>query len=39
VGQGVRAVLAERYPADRAIGFANGEIRGWYWVEMPKILH
>jgi hypothetical protein len=38
VGQGVRQVLAERYPADRAIGFENGEIRGWYWVEMPKVL-
>jgi hypothetical protein len=25
-----------RYPADRAIGFAEGEIRGWYWVEIPK---
>jgi hypothetical protein len=38
VSQGVRTVLTERYPADRAIGFTNGEIRGWYWVEMPKIL-
>ena len=37
LGSGVRQVLAERYPADRAVGFANGEIRGWYWVEMPKI--
>jgi len=32
----VRAVLSERYPADKAIGFAEGEIRGWFWVEMPK---
>ena len=32
----VRAVVADRYPADRAIGFADGEIRGWFWVEMPK---
>ena len=32
----VREVLADRYPADRAIGFRNGEIRGWFWVEMPK---
>ena len=23
-------------PADRATGFADGEIRGWFWVEMPK---
>jgi Protein of unknown function (DUF3365) len=32
----VRQVLADRYPRDRATGFTNGEIRGWYWVEMPK---
>jgi hypothetical protein len=33
---GVKAVLSESYPADRAVGFAEGEIRGWFWVEMPK---
>jgi Protein of unknown function (DUF3365) len=33
---GVRTVLADRYPADRATGFKEGEIRGWFWVEMPK---
>jgi hypothetical protein len=32
----VRDELGRRYPADRAIGFAPGEIRGWYWVEMPR---
>jgi uncharacterized protein DUF3365 len=32
----VRAELRERYPADRAIGFEEGDIRGWYWVEIPK---
>ena len=32
----VRAELAARYPDDRATGFRDGEIRGWYWVEMPK---
>lgn len=32
----VRAALADRYPADQAIGFKEGEVRGWYWVEMPK---
>jgi hypothetical protein len=31
----VRAILAERYPADRAMGFTEGEIRGWFWIEMP----
>jgi len=32
----VGAALKARYPADRAVGFAEGEIRGWFWVEMPK---
>ena len=34
----VRKVLAERYPADRGLGFTEGEIRGWFWVEVPKRL-
>jgi hypothetical protein len=33
---GVRDALNDRYPVDRAVGFNNGEIRGWYWVEIPK---
>lgn len=32
----VRAQLTDRYPADRATGFTEGEIRGWFWVEVPK---
>jgi hypothetical protein len=32
----VRQMLAARYPKDRATGFTLGQIRGWYWVEMPK---
>lgn len=32
----VRNVLQDRYPVDRAVGFKDGEIRGWFWVEMPK---
>jgi hypothetical protein len=32
----VRRTLAGMYPRDRAVGFARGEIRGWFWVEMPK---
>lgn len=35
---GVKLVLRDRYPADRALGFTEGEIRGWFWVEMPKRL-
>jgi hypothetical protein len=33
---GVRIALTDRYPVDRATGFTEGEIRGWFWVEMPK---
>lgn len=32
----VRAELRDRYPADRATGFKDGELRGWIWVEVPK---
>jgi hypothetical protein len=32
----VREELAERYPADRATGFKVGDIRGWFWVEVPN---
>ena len=32
----VRAALRDRYPQDQAVGFTDGEIRGWFWVEMPK---
>ncbi|MEO8077641.1 MAG: DUF3365 domain-containing protein [Acidobacteriota bacterium] len=32
----VKDVLTDRYPRDRAVGFASGEIRGWYWMEIPK---
>ena len=32
----VTSALRERYPADKGSGFADGEIRGWFWVEMPK---
>ena len=32
----VRGELRDRYPRDQAVGFAEGEIRGWFWVEMPK---
>src|SRR5262249_44582550 len=36
ISPAVRQLLSERYPLDRAVGFADGEIRGWFWVEMPK---
>jgi len=36
ISAGVKAALADRYPADRALGFTEGEIRGWFWVELKK---
>ncbi|MEM9556139.1 MAG: DUF3365 domain-containing protein [Acidobacteriota bacterium] len=31
----VRAALDDLYPDDRATGFAAGDLRGWFWVEVP----
>jgi len=36
ISPAVHQLIAERYPVDRAVGFTDGEIRGWFWVEMPK---
>jgi hypothetical protein len=38
VSPAVRKALSDQYPRDRATGFSEGEIRGWFWVEMPKKL-
>ncbi len=27
--------LAKLYPDDTATGFSEGELRGWFWIEMP----
>lgn len=32
----VRTELARRYPNDRAVGFSEGDLRGWFWVEVTK---
>lgn len=32
----VQAALAEKYPQDQATGFADGDLRGIFWVEMPQ---
>lgn len=32
----VRQELADRYPTDRAVNFRTGDLRGWFWVEVPK---
>ena len=35
---GVTAAVRDRYPVDRATGFREGEVRGWFWAEVPKKL-
>ena len=32
----VRALLPVDYPRDRAVDFDDGDVRGWYWIELPK---
>jgi hypothetical protein len=29
----VMAAIRETYPDDRAVGFSDGDLRGWFWVE------
>lgn len=29
----VRSALVEKYPEDAALGFAEGDLRGWFWIE------
>jgi len=31
----VRAALAASYPEDQAVGFHDGDLRGWFWIEVP----
>ena len=31
----VRATLRREYPSDNAIGFRDGDLRGWFWIEVP----
>jgi len=36
VDPAVKEVLAKGYPNDQAMGFAEGDLRGWFWIEVPK---
>lgn len=38
ISPAVRAAIAARYPSDRAVNFDTGDLRGWFWVEVPKSL-
>jgi hypothetical protein len=31
----ILAAISEAYPADEAVGFVEGDLRGWFWVEAP----
>ena len=31
----IKAAIAEHYPADQAVDFAEGALRGWFWAETP----
>jgi hypothetical protein len=31
----VQSAISETYPEDRATGFGEGDLRGWFWVETP----
>ena len=35
VAEEVRARIDEHYPDDQALGFTAGDLRGWFWVEVP----
>lgn len=37
IDDNVRAAIAEYYPEDQATGFAAGDLRGWFWVEVPAM--
>lgn len=32
---GLKTALAQGYPQDRATGFAENDVRGWFWAEVP----
>ena len=29
----IKKIIDETYPEDRAIGFVEGDLRGWFWIE------
>lgn len=38
LAEGVADKLAELYPNDQATGFVEGDLRGWFWIEVPAEL-
>jgi len=35
LAEGVPEALSRLYPEDRATGFREGDLRGWFWIEVP----
>lgn len=35
LAKGVPEALKEKYPADKAIDYSVGDLRGWFWIEVP----
>jgi hypothetical protein len=35
IDEEIRQAIADVYPDDRAVGFVEGDLRGWIWVEAP----
>jgi hypothetical protein len=35
IDEEVMAAILEAYPDDQAVGFSDGDLRGWFWVEAP----
>lgn len=35
IDETILTALAEHYPEDMATGFAEGDLRGWFWIEAP----
>ncbi len=35
IADDVKQQLAQQYPEDQATGFNAGDLRGWFWVEVP----
>jgi hypothetical protein len=35
IDEGIMAAISEAYPDDQALGFIEGDLRGWFWVEAP----
>jgi len=35
IDSSIHEMLTENYPEDEATGFVEGDLRGWFWIEVP----